>query len=80
MNDGQISIVPEATRNKDIVCILRDASSLCVLRQDPEGHWMLVSGDCFIFQSKYCQKEDSSFEVAEYLKDNGDSLEEFKIR
>lgn len=40
---------------------------------------MLVSGDCFIFQSDYREEEDLNFGVSEYLKNYGDNLKKIEL-
>ena len=49
MDDDELAIVPEAAQPGDIVCIISGTLKPCLLREDRDGCWTLISGDCHVF-------------------------------
>jgi hypothetical protein len=50
LRNGELAILPASVQINDTVCILSNTDSPCALRRrDGQGHWTLVSGDCYIF-------------------------------
>lgn len=80
MDNGELIIVPEAVRPGDTICILSGAISACALRELPDGRWMLMSGDCYIFgeDSVFTQDYPVPFDD-EYITWNQDKKEEFRL-
>jgi len=50
MEDGHLAIVPGDAQSGDVVCIISGAMAPCLLRPDRDGCWVLVSGDCHLFE------------------------------
>jgi hypothetical protein len=82
MENGELVVVPEAARSGDVICILSRAVSACILRPSPDGHWTLVSGDCYIFRegSLIAAQRGLSFACDKYIVCNQDVVEEFRLR
>lgn len=76
LEDGCLAIVPGAARHGDIVCMLAEAIAPCLLRPDQNGCWILVSGDCFLYDLDFEDQEP----IDEYVDLNEDRLEEFILR
>jgi hypothetical protein len=81
MDNREIVIVPESAQHGDVICILSGTDSPCALRDDQQGQWTIVSGDCYIFTESFWHLyEASSFVCDEYIEQNQARLQEFRIR
>lgn len=80
LDNNQLGIVAESAQIEDVVCIFPGAHSPCVLRQSMDGHWMLVDGAFFVFTFDYRSEENFDFLCDDYLKDNQDRVEDFRVR
>jgi len=76
MQDGGLAIVPTGAQCGDEVCIISGAVAPCLLRLNPDGCWVLVSGDCFVFA---LGSTDIS-SLMEYVGFNQDTVETFTLR
>jgi hypothetical protein len=79
LDNDHITIAPEAARHEDMIYVLQDSVSPCILRQEPDGYWTLVSGDCPVFDSDYWD-EEKRFSCNLFLSLHSDNVEYLKIR
>jgi hypothetical protein len=81
LDNNELAIAPRDVQDGDLVCILPGSISACVLRPAETEHWSLVSGDCFIFTQNYRKPGyQDEFECDEYITDNQEKAELFRIR
>lgn len=80
MDNGELAIVPANVLDSDVMCIFPGAISVCVLRPDGDGNWILISGDCYLFTDDFQQIDDTSlFDSDDYIACH-DNLEVFRVR
>ena len=76
MEDGHLAIVPGDAKSGDVVCIISGAMAPCLLRPDRDGCWVLVSGDCHLFE---LGMTDVSL-LMKLVSQNVTQREEFRVR
>jgi hypothetical protein len=79
LDNGELAIVPGATQEKDVVCILSGTCSPCALRSKPGGSWSLVSGPVVSFpdNDRISNHDGIGFDCDEYITQSQDKIEDF---
>jgi hypothetical protein len=81
MENGELVIVPEAVQCGDAIVVLSGAMVACALRHSPDGSWILISGDCYIFTESFRHSPSPWFFACDdYVAYNHDRVEEFRLR
>jgi hypothetical protein len=80
MDNDELCIAPSDAQSGDTICAFAGAESTCLLRPLDQGHWKLISGDCFVFNNDYEHSSGfPSFDGDVYLENVTGSLERFVI-
>ena len=78
LDNCKLAIAGRSVQEEDAICIFPGTDTACALRQNQKGHWTLISGDCFVFDTIYTVLGMS--ESDDYLAQHQEELEEFRIR